>query len=334
VDEFKAALGHASDVSSNPYLVHLVDALRAVETAGAHDPVLTTYLAKLGGFISKSNFALDARLAEEFSQTLGEAHFYCMCLDKRVRLERVPEEANLKTPDFRYEVDGQELFFEVKTPSVVGGTRGLSNALQSNLDAKINLEQQLRSGKKIAMAESEAQPYGEKPCRDGTVRGVIAVLLEKARQNIKAGQFGKPNTFLVLNLSVIPPFRTEGKVLRPAYCDDYMFAKAVSGELWMLAFCRPGMLVHGIPEFEGKPCIEGTIDKEGLLVEHENIAGILFMIHPWRYPAELWALLRFVEFWKWVDTDSPVPATVRTLAGNQWNDDLDSNGWQLNVERR
>ena len=122
--------------------------------------------------------------------------------------------------------------------SVVSGDFGIKNSLEDSFDAHIEIERQLQQGKKIATGVSVVQPYGEKPYQKGkgTITAVIDTLIEKASQNIKAGQFPNDKSFLVLNLSIIPPFKTDNFVLRPAYCDNYMFPKAVTGELWMMAF--------------------------------------------------------------------------------------------------
>jgi hypothetical protein len=93
------------------------------------------------------------------------------------------------------------------------------------------------------------------------------------------------------------------------------------------------MLVHGNPEFEGKPCIEGYMDKAGALVEHTCIAGILFMVYPWRFPAKLWGLFRSADMTIWRDGENSPFTTLFQLVQNQWNDDRDSNGWRLNRDQ-
>jgi len=120
-------------------------------------------------------------------------------------------------------------------------------------------------------------------------------------------------------------------VLRPAYCDDYMFRKAVSGELWMIAFAQPGAPILGIPEFEGKPGVESIMQKSGILndIEYEYIAGILFMIHPWRKNTDIWGLYSYDKFITWGDNEPDVVKTLLAITGSNWNDDKDINGWQL-----
>jgi len=165
----------------------------------------------------------------------------------------------------------------------------------------------------------------------GTITAVIETLIEKTRQNIKPGQFPNDKSFLVLNLSIIPPFRTENYVLRPAYCDDYMFTKAISGELWMMAFAYPGTPVLCTPEFEGKPCVESILEKVGILNDpnFDMISGILFMIHPWRRDSEIWGLYNYEKYASWCDSEPEIIETLIALTKDNWNDDMDTNGWQL-----
>ena len=97
----------------------------------------------------------------------------------------------------------------------------------------------------------------------------------------------------------------------------------------MLAFGKPGMLIHGISEFEGKPGIEGFLDKCGILQEYDNIAGMLLMVHPMGRPAEIWGLFSQQRYIQWEENDPDVIRVLQTLTGNNWNDDVDSNGWAL-----
>jgi hypothetical protein len=332
VEKFIKSLQSTHDVANNSYLSFLKAAVEKVESAANSDPRLIHYVDKLISLINQPSFALDGRLTNEFAQTLGEAHFFVLCLEKGISLTRIQEQSH-KTPDFQLKIGALDLFFEVKTLSVVDGQIGISKHLDDALDARIEIEEQLKEGKRIASAISVIQPYGAKPYikGKGTITAVIETLIEKTRQNIKRDQYSNENSFLVINLSIIPPCCTENYTLRPAYPDDYLFNKAVTGDLWMLAFGKPGMLIHGTPEFEGKPCIEGILNKFGILSdpEFDNIAGIFLMVHPWQRPTEIWGLFTSQKYTQWQDYDHDIATTIFALTDNNWNDDLDSNGWDL-----
>lgn len=329
-NQFVKALQEANSIASNNYLTFLKDAVEQVENASSSDQLLAEYVKQLLDIAKLKNFSIDPDKTNEFSQLLGEAHFYLLCKNKGVILERVPEGAE-KTPDFK--LKDNDVYFEIKTLSVVTGSRGIQQSLDDSLESHIEIEDQLKKGKRIASSESVVQPYGEKPYQKGkgTITAVVETLIEKTRQNIKQGQYYNGNTFLVLNLSIIPPFRTDNYVLRPAYCDDYMFKKAVTGELWMLAFGRPGMTILGIPEFEGKPGVESIMDKTGILIDpdYENIAGILFMIHPWQREAETWGLYKYKSYSAWEEKNVTIIEVLSAITGDNWNDDKDTNGWRL-----
>ncbi len=327
---FSNALQASIGLTNNSYLACLKDAVEKVSDSSLKDRILSGYKQNLIEIASENNFALNSDKTNEFAQLLGEAHFYLLCKNKGICLERI-KEGDDKTPDFRFEA--QDMYFEVKTLSVVSGSFGIRQSLEDSLDAQVDIEEQLKKGKRVATGVSVVQPYGEKLYQQGkgTVTAVIETLVEKTRQNIKSGQFPNDKSFLVLNLSIIPPFRTENFVLRPAYCDDYMFRKAVSGELWMTAFAQPGAPILGIPEFEGKPGVESIMQKSGILndSEYEYIGGILFMIHPWGKNTDIWGLYSYEKLTKWQDNEPDVVKTLLAITEDSWNDDKDTNGWQL-----
>jgi hypothetical protein len=328
---FRKALQATNGLTSNSYLTFLRNAVEKVSDPSQMDQVLSEYNKSLLEIVSENNFALNTDKTNEFAQLLGEAHFYLLCKNKGLILDRVKEGPN-KTPDFQFAV--QDMYFEVKTLSVVSGSSGMKKSLEDSLDAQVDIENQLKEGKKIATGISVVQPYGKKPYQKGkgAITAVIETLIEKTRQNIKSGQFPNGKSFLVLNLSIIPPFRTENYVLRPAYCDDYMFSKAVSGDLWMIAFAQPGAPILGIPEFEGKPGVESIMAKSGILsdTDYKYIAGILLMIHPWNKDTDIWGLYPHDKFTTWGDNEPDVVKTLLSITGNNWNDDKDTNGWRLN----
>ncbi len=235
----------------------------------------------------------------------------------------------MKTPDFEARALPSKLFFEVKTLSVVDGEAGIGKAISDSVTANLDLEAKVRSGQQIAIAESEIAPYGKKVRFDTQILDVTHVLIEKARQNIKADQFANPNTFLVLNLSMLNLPVDEPCLLRPSYPDDRLFPTCITGTLWTMAFGKLGMLIQSEPEAEGKPCVEGELDKFGILKDPDFAAvkGILFVIHPLSSPPRIWALFR--DFNEMSDNNGDVLEEVLKIVGKGWNDGVDTNGWQL-----
>lgn len=332
--KFRKALASASPVAQNSYLVHLTPAVDSLEETLPILPELQSYADRLDKLLDDANFAVKPNLTNDFAQCIGEAQFWILCHNKGIALRRIDEVKGKKTPDFEASAISTTLFFEVKTLSVVDGGYGIENALNSSLDANLDIERQLRQGTKIAMATSVVQPYGRRPYEEGSLLAVVNTLIEKTTQNIKRDQFGKPYSFLVLNMSVIPPKVTKPKVLRPSYPDDLMFPKAVTGELWAMAFGRVGMPIQVNPEYEGKPCVEGILDKVGILGDDnfDFISGILFVIHPWNEPSQLWGLYRKNDWENWNDNNGKLCELLLSLTGcTNWNDSGDTNGWRITV---
>lgn len=329
-NQFLRAIQDTNSTANNSYLACLISSVEAISDADGKDKTLSNYVKKLLNISMVENFTLKPCEAREFAQLLGEAHFYLLCKNKGIALSQIPK-SNAETPDFR--LTEYDMYFEVKTFSPVSGENGISKALENSLDANIKIEKQIEKGKKIAIGESITQPYGNRPYQknNGVVTAIIETLIEKFKQNYKPGQFPNDKSFLVLNLSIIPPSRIDNCILRPAYPDNLLFEKAVSGELWMTTFGKPDMLILGNPESEGKPCIESTMVKLGILnnTDFKNISGILFMIHPWKQDAEIWGLYNHEKYDLWNCRAPEIIKTLIAIAGTNWNDDTDSNGWQL-----
>jgi len=334
-ETFCESLHNNQKTASNSYLMLLSKYVRDIENAAVNNSDLAEYCKRMTDIAQRSNFSLNGDLVNDFCQIFGEAHFLTLCDERGVSLSKIPEQYGLKTPDFVHTETSEDLRFEVKTLSVVGGGRGINKDLESALSAQIQIEGQLKAGKSIAVGESVVQPYADKPYKEGPISSVINTLIEKARQNIKSDQYAKPNTFLVLNLSTIPPFNSDCCSLRPAYCDDHPFQMAITGDLWMLAFAKIGMLIHGISEFEGRPGIEGVIQKVGILTddEYSNIAGLIVVVYPLGDKPRIYGLYRHSDYIRWCDNSEGIVQVLSKLTEMHWNDDLDSNGWQLPNER-
>lgn len=329
IDKLNAAMASASGTAHNFYLLRLREALNAVEKAAATTQQLDEYVRQLDKLLSEPHFETNAHFTNKFAQTLGEAHFSLLCSNAGVALRRIPEVQNLKTPDFESGALSGNLFFEVKTLSVVGGEAGVEQAITDSVDINLTLEEKRLRGDRVAIAEGEIAPYANKVRSDTRILDVTNVLVEKARQNIKADQFANPNTFLVLNLSMLNLPAGDMGLLRPSYPDNGLFPTSVTGTLWAMAFGKPGMLIQSEPEFEGKPCVEGEFTKMGILQDAEFTAvkGIVFVVHPLRKPARVCALFR--DFEEMNEQSPDILAELQKVVGVAWNDSTDRNGWQL-----
>lgn len=328
--KFKEIKSQSRDTASSSYLARIDKYIQEIEDESEENPLLKKYCHELLGILDDNKSLIKGGKINDFMQKFGEAFFLLLCLRKGVTLDRVPEQQK-KTPDFKNLLEGKEVaHFEVKTLSVVNGDYNLNDDLENSLTTQIDINEQLNSGKRIAIGEMEISPYGSlnggKP-----ITHVVKTLISKAKNNIKSGQYDYKNTFLVLNLAMLPSYSESVKGLCSSYIDDYLFQKPITGDLWMTGFARSGMIVHGNPDFEGKPCIEGIIDITGVLADesYQNIAGIIFVIYPLGSEVEIFGLFRHADFNRWNDEEKDLLTMLLSLVEHKWNDEEDSNTWKL-----
>lgn len=331
--EFCEALSANRSVASNGYLQLLASRVQALEKESANCAITRQYCLELAEIVRSPQFPLSGMATNKFVQLFGEAQFASHAGMNGLALSRVPESKKEKRPDFSIKLGDTSVYFEVKTLSTVDGSEGIEQDLGSALNANIDVERQLEDGNSIAFGVSELQSYQGKTSRQFPKTVAIETILEKIRGNIKSGQYAQGTTFLVVDLSLIAPALHESKILRPFYFEDYTFKTSVSGDLWMIAFSRPGMLIMGSPEFEGKPCVESITEKFGVLVddEYDGIAGVIFFLSSMSGSTKHFGLFRTREMELW-NRDGDRTWDVLESLISAWNDELDTNGWDLNVQ--
>ena len=331
--QLRNAIARHADVVDNPYLRGAVSLLEWIEIQSYSDAVCAGYATELGRKLSAADIAINARATTELLQVLGEVQFYRAAREHGLPLERVPETYN-KRPDFRGTVDGSEVFFEVKTLSVAGGEQGIEATLLDTLNSKASIEEQQKRGRRVAFGISIAAPYGALPHTSGLVRGTVKVLRDKIANNLKKDQYTVGATVLVVNLSFFTPDRAV-RNMRPTFFvpspvspqGPQAAPAPQSGRYWMLSFGRLGYLIQSPAEFEGAPGVEGRLEIEGILWEFPFVRGVVFL-HPSWHVDPFFTGLHLSA----IEEDQPyIPAAIRRLSGDFWNDELDSNGWWLDV---
>ena len=310
----------ASEITCSSFLSCLSKPIKFIDLDKfSEDKVVQEYKNELKIMLEKKDFGLTSRLINEFAQKMGEVHFYCLCLERDIVLNKIKESKKISTPDFSF-LDGEkEFYFEVKTPSVVGGDKGLEEDIETGFKVKHYLsEGQNRS------AITELKPYGEMVEKYGHIRSSIKVLSEKIVQNYKSKQFLKKNTFLVVNLSMIHNLITEPEELNPVYSLRKCRHIVVSGIFWMMAFRKVGMAVFGVPlKTHGfKHGIDGYCDDNGILINYEEIEGILLVTNPPEVKSEIWGLFRD----KTLCSSSDDIKTLIKFTDYRYNDEINSRG--------
>ena len=319
ISEFQRAVQDAREVADN-FLLCRLDRL-VDDVASLDDDFGIKSQRDLTDLLQARDVALDGARTREFIQKLGEAHFYAVCKSQGLNLDPVPETTQ-ETPDFR-STALPLAHFEVKTPCVVAGERAIAAIIEDSFERRVALEAELASGQRIASSVQVVQPYGNVSL-EHRVTTVIGVLQRKIRRNLKRGQFTRSPTYLIVSLAMLPTHGTTAEILRPTYGDHrgHIKCQPVTGELWMVAFSKPGMLIQSEPEFEGKSSIEGRIQSKGVLVDSMYVAGIIFLAYDLAGQCRPFALLR---------SGGDMTETIRTLVGNNWNDAQDSNGYALEI---
>ncbi len=330
-DKFQNDWNSQQGVASNPLLsIHhsrIVEVLRFIDT----DSRAAKLKSEIEGVMKTTNWLLDPKKLETFAQTVGEAQFWQMAHQRGVHLERIPEQGKnkRKTPDFRLAGGGANApCFEVKTLSVVSSVTNLVDINETSFEAQLDLSKQISAGKQIATAINEVSPHGE--VKDGKpVTAMIDNLQKKASNNIKSGQFSDAPTCLVLNLLLIDGKYNGNASLRPVMSGYPAEWNVMSGIYWALAFGRIGHLVFGIPEFEEKPSVEGLLGRDGILIANPNIAALFLVVHDWNRGPSLFGLKRECDSDLWQNERKDLAETFFKLVGTNWNDEGDTNGWQL-----
>lgn len=294
-------------------------------------PMAAYAAKKLRKLFAIKNWVLDAKQLEAFFQLAGEVQFWMLAENKGVTLERIPE-AKCNTADLRMAGPASGLpQFEVKTLSVsAGGWMHLTEMAEDSFKAQLNLQAQIARGKKIASAVHSISAHG--PMKRGEEQTEMCKnLIDKTIGNIKAGQYAAAPTFMVLNLILIDGHWNGTMDLRPVAVGYPESWSVRTGVLWTTGFGTMGQLVHGLPEFEGKPGLEGFLGREGVLTHphFKELAGLLMVVHRLGKEPTIYGLMRDKDRRRFEANHSKVLESFFFLVGQQWNDDLDSNGWQL-----
>ena len=334
---FDLAIRLASPYATTFYLLPISENLEQIDVlADAGDRIAGQYRSDMMRFCSDPGFALDADKIRSFSEIFGEVHFYCYCKSKGVDINRIPSQANLQTPDFCLSCD-ESVTFEVKTLSVVNGSSGLRQDMDSSLEAHVSLEEQINNGATFAVAHSGVNPFGLAIADGEEVSCTIDRIYEKITNNLKPGQFAATYAFIVVNLLYLD----SGPVganhsLAPVGCIAGT-PTPVTGPLWTLAFGRRGCHIHGIPRFEGLPAVEGVQEYNGLLVgpddpselSYDYLSGMLFMRYSMRGHLLVSGLYRYSDHGDWNSAQPGLAEAMRRVVEDSWNDDRNSNGHSL-----
>jgi hypothetical protein len=208
--------------------------------------------------------ATDTQIVRRFAQVFEafvEAWAYRR-LRKCVRVSKIREGSGEARLDFRCELNGREFFVEVKGPDIVDGDFHHEELMRASTEAQIDLDAQVRSGERIAMAVHSVDPFGKfkdehYDASDLTV--AIATLRERARNLFEVRQFSLGPTFALMCVdryaipgnrrAILPDYRVGG-------IWDRIPDNRQSGVIWQASFGEAGTVIHNLNS--PKRVLDGT----------------------------------------------------------------------------
>jgi len=209
-------------------------------------------------------------LKEKFSELLMFTK-----LASRFPTEAIPE-ADSKTPDFKLTLSTGCVFVEMKSLNLLDTEQNLRSIIMDALACKMEVANQVRQGKRVAMSLFGVQPYrrGKNYSPDST-SAVVETLIEKVDQNIKTEQFGFGPTILLLDFSeqLLLHGPTRDNLKREFTCEPVPVPQ--SGELWHFAFGKLEMPMKRVVEFEGLDETDTPLKRNGILRKYDFIAGLV-----------------------------------------------------------
>lgn len=245
---------------SLPRLRHLEEASLVDASLGELLKELRMAFARIRGLNDSQGF----RQAFEF---YGEALVYSL-LSAKFETRRIVAKSS-SMPDFSCTLpNGKEFFVELKSFDIADGPYRSAQMHEDAMRQQIELENQRNRGAPIAVAVREVAPYKRafgKPDEydPASLLTVIDTFIDKARSAFKPKQFAQGPTFAfaLCNRLLLPGGKHS---VAPHYYERGASA-IVSGVLWHACFGQAGWPISRIPNFEGKPGIEGYMSSNGLM---------------------------------------------------------------------
>lgn len=260
------------------------ECLALLDEEAVNDSFISTKKHTILKLIKNHNIDFEPKLKSAFDE-YNEGLTYIRLTKKFGKVERIPE-GNEKTPDFKIEFEDNNLlnkkkshtiYLELKSMSFADGNLNYQNTIKQGVKAQIDIERQIKQGKKVAFGITEVAPLhkSNKNYDLSSTKYAIEVLIEKIDQNLKAGQFSLGETILLIDLKQLslPSYFKEGGV--PIF-QEKLYNSYVSGIQWNVAFGKVGYLVYKPIEFEGKENIDGELERNGILRNYDYIKAIIF----------------------------------------------------------
>jgi hypothetical protein len=254
---------------------------------------------------------------EEFTEAIVYAD-----LSKKCQVTRVPEAAT-QTPDFNLVGNGENpfnIYAEVKALSFLDGNLNYRDAQQSSLEAHISIEEQAQAGHNIAFGETIVSPF-HKNGKLPSTKELIEIYIDKINNNIKPGQYLLGDTILLIDIKQLL-LGSKWDQSGIAFYQEGLLKSIASGLLWNTAFGHAGEMIYQPIEFEGKPNTDSPLEKNGILVDHNYIKGLVFATY------ENFEERKYIGFFRHDEQDNQ-PAIFISLFCDFHNDEKNTQAWKV-----
>jgi len=251
--------------------------------AAAGDTSLTVFRAILLDTIAKWKGLQDHQTFSAFFETFSEAVFYLVAARRGVPLRSVPAGSKHgKTPDFAT-ADPPDIGFEVKTIDVADPARTYDHTMAEGLDAKLEALASAGVGG-VGFAARSIAPHGTAKDR----REAVEQVMKKIDGNVKFDQYTSFPTFLVVSLVRTALHDRSDNLKRRL--SMFNCPTPTSGQLFAVAAHPIGDEFYYYPERPdrvffpsgGEDAVSlGPLQRNGLLLDHPFIAGIIFLQTEW-----------------------------------------------------
>ncbi|MCS0419334.1 MULTISPECIES: hypothetical protein [Gammaproteobacteria] len=296
-----------------------LDMCKKIDAASASDSFAEKTVREILKLLKGYNVGYSEKLKSAF-EVYSEYAIFHEIMSKRIPIERVPEEKEAR-PDFKVSINGEDLYLEAKVLGWASGGIQHNAAINDGIDAQISIEEQLSDGKTVAFGESEISPLRTtKESIEHPEKYFIEAISAKLNQNVKPAQLKLGPTLLICDLTSLnhPSDHRKSSVI---VHNDNMYDSFSSGELWHIAFGEYGDRILKAIEFEGKSNISGKLQRNGVLVEHKELIGVIFRISKLSGECSYSCLIKSEHFDKY--------GSLVTQLSDCWNDDENSNAWEL-----
>lgn len=265
--------------TSFPMLYLKLDFVDKMELEANSNKIFKKTLHEIDGLADKALRKIeDYDALIEIKNKYSEAYIFSK-LQALLFIEKI-EESGSKTPDYKVKFRDKNIYIELKSLNMLGGNLKQKEIMSNSMDSKIAAEDQIRRGARVGIGVSVIQPYFKegKDYDPRSTRLVIEALIDKINQNVKQDQYSLGNTILLVDLADQLLLMSEpSSAIQRQYYDDRDNTN-VSGELWHVAFGKVGNKILRPAEFEGAENTDGELQKEGVLISHPYIKGIIFHV--------------------------------------------------------